>query len=404
MNTPQQAVAYRTLMQSLPFGPEGLVLNLQTCRAPSGPETYLALHAKDGDIVLYLRVDWEEGAMTVAKCCSAEWLDKIALQAAPDPDTTAVSLAIRPGVVTVLSGGQRLIDWPLDVALEDISSLQGSGAWSLDLASAYDIQLPPEVLPNLPLDNNLLACSQPDLIFDFGMHNGDDTDFYLKKGFRVVAIEANPTLCALAAARFKAAVESDRLIICNVGVAPVRGELPFYINHNISEWSSFDRDIASRGHPVTEIKVTTARPEDFFAAFGIPYYCKIDIEGLDRQVIDTIARLEIKPIYVSFENGAPRDFEALAAAGYARFQLVEQSAVSEIRLPTPSHEGKTITHKFPAGSSGPFGRDLAGQWMNANETRSVLDQHHRALTARTQRGYDWWDLHASHPDSHIDRP
>ena len=27
------------------------------------------------------------------------------------------------------------------------------------------------------------------------MNNGDDTDFYLKKGFKVVAVEANGRLC-----------------------------------------------------------------------------------------------------------------------------------------------------------------------------------------------------------------
>ncbi len=47
----------------------------------------------------------------------------------------------------------------------------------------------------------------PDLIFDVGMNNGDDTDFDLAKGFRVVAIEANPDQRAAAtydsAARFE---------------------------------------------------------------------------------------------------------------------------------------------------------------------------------------------------------
>ena len=33
---------------------------------------------------------------------------------------------------------------------------------------------------------------QDDLIFDVGLHRGEDTEFYLKKGFRVVAFEANP--------------------------------------------------------------------------------------------------------------------------------------------------------------------------------------------------------------------
>ncbi len=33
------------------------------------------------------------------------------------------------------------------------------------------------------------------LIYDLGSHNGQDSEFYLKKGFIVVAVEANPTLC-----------------------------------------------------------------------------------------------------------------------------------------------------------------------------------------------------------------
>ena len=36
-----------------------------------------------------------------------------------------------------------------------------------------------------------------DLIFDVGCNNGDDTDFYLRKGFRVVAIDADPPESAL---------------------------------------------------------------------------------------------------------------------------------------------------------------------------------------------------------------
>ena len=40
------------------------------------------------------------------------------------------------------------------------------------------------------------------MIFDVGCHNGQDFVFYLKKGFKVVAIEANPTLCTELRQRF----------------------------------------------------------------------------------------------------------------------------------------------------------------------------------------------------------
>ena len=41
-----------------------------------------------------------------------------------------------------------------------------------------------------------------DLIYDVGLHIGQDTAFYLEKGFRVVAIEANPVLAHQVAVRF----------------------------------------------------------------------------------------------------------------------------------------------------------------------------------------------------------
>ena len=40
------------------------------------------------------------------------------------------------------------------------------------------------------------------LIFDVGLHKGEDTDFYLKKGFSVVAFEADPDLVAACQERF----------------------------------------------------------------------------------------------------------------------------------------------------------------------------------------------------------
>ncbi|HKF56732.1 MAG TPA: hypothetical protein VKJ45_14845 [Blastocatellia bacterium] len=38
------------------------------------------------------------------------------------------------------------------------------------------------------------AKTNAQLIYDVGPHLGEDTDFYLQKGFTVVAIKANPAL------------------------------------------------------------------------------------------------------------------------------------------------------------------------------------------------------------------
>jgi FkbM family methyltransferase len=392
---------HRTLLQIRVFGPEGLSIQLDTAASDAGPDTYVALYSRSNDIVLYLGIGWANGEVTFSKCIAGEWLDKMTRYVSLNPARTRVCITIRPGTITVEIDGHRTLDWPLEIFYAEVATVQASGIWVLESAesSDADLAMPESVLPDLPAEIDLSDSHQDDLIFDFGMHNGDDTDYYLKKGFRTVSVDANPTLCAIAATRFQKSIEEDKLRICNLGVAPTRGELAFYVNKGISEWSSFDRDIASRGHPVAEVKVRTVRPEDFFKAFGVPYYCKIDIEGFDRLVVDAISRLPVKPRYVSFENGVLRDFEVLVAAGYTAFQLVEQSIVPQVKLPQPSAEGNSITHDFPSGASGPFGKDLDGGWLTVPEMRERLEKHHKDLAARPERGYDWWDLHARHQDA-----
>jgi FkbM family methyltransferase len=68
-----------------------------------------------------------------------------------------------------------------------------------------------------------------DLIYDVGMNNGEDTAYYLRRGFRVVAIEADTRLAKCAAERFRAQISSGQLRILNIGIAAEEGELPFWI-------------------------------------------------------------------------------------------------------------------------------------------------------------------------------
>jgi hypothetical protein len=60
------------------------------------------------------------------------------------------------------------------------------------------------------------------------------------------------------------------------------GELPFWICEPVSEWSSFDRSIASRnGSAHYPITMRCRQFGSILEEFGIPYYLKIDIEAND---------------------------------------------------------------------------------------------------------------------------
>lgn len=79
---------------------------------------------------------------------------------------------------------------------------------------------------------------KPDLIFDVGMHRGEDTDFYLRKGFNVASIEANPDLVRACQNRFTAALRSGQLHIIEGAIAdPLVGDtIKFYKNEH-SVWN-----------------------------------------------------------------------------------------------------------------------------------------------------------------------
>lgn len=237
----------------------------------------------------------------------------------------------------------------------------------------------------------------PYVIFDIGMHNGNDSEFYLRKGFSVVAIEANPVLAEQARQKLGVWIDCGRLNILNVGLSGESGVLPFYVNKVIDEWSSFDHDIASRGHPVDMIEVQTITISDLVASYGVPYYAKIDIEGLDGLIVNGFINRENKPNYISYENPMPDIFEGLVDAGYKRFKCVSQSRVESYSLPNPPREGRYVDWVFKQGTSGPFGEETPGEWLGIDEMRPLVKRlEAERLDALKATIYpDWFDMHCS---------
>ncbi len=113
-----------------------------------------------------------------------------------------------------------------------------------------------------------------DLIFDVGMNNGEDTAHYLSSGYRVVAVEANPQLCDAVAKRFSKQVESNRLFIEWVAIAPCAGTVTFWINENHREFSACEREIASRGVQ----KCTTVSASSVLFVLTLEIRCSILFE------------------------------------------------------------------------------------------------------------------------------
>ncbi len=229
---------------------------------------------------------------------------------------------------------------------------------------------------------------QPDLIFDVGLHRGEDTEFYLKKGFRVVAFEAAPDLAEACRVRLSKEIADGRLVIVEGAIVenPSPGKtVTFYQNPSRSMWGTVCEDWASRNMALGSSSNTISVPAvDFVAAlktYGIPYYLKVDIEGMDRVCLKALEHFECKPDFLSIESdkcefdALLEEIDLLEALGYTGFKAVQQEQIGRQHEPNPAREKQRVGQHFPEGASGLFGRDLPGRWVCAN----VLKQRYRRI-------------------------
>ena len=279
------------------------------------------------------------------------------------------------------------------------------------------------------------------LIDDVGLHDGADTEYYLAKGYKVVAIDANPRLISKAQKKYKQYADSGNLVLLNVAVSDVEGELTFSISAE-DQFSSLDEEAAKRGSGISQqVAVQSKKLSTLFAEYGLPMYCKIDIEGHDAIALQTLDPACGLPSYISVEtemvpyNSTIKEedtlfnLDLLQQLGYTKFKLVDQSALTPLEpgkkfylpsrpvstslvarglrfLQRKSGLNKLPPYKqhlkdrhgfsFPYGSSGPFGEDIESDWYDYHTAKQMLLQHrgdYHALPNAAYFGF-WCDWHA----------
>jgi FkbM family methyltransferase len=263
-----------------------------------------------------------------------------------------------------------------------------------------------------------------DLIYDIGMNLCEDAAFYLKLGFRVLAVEADPRSCAVAAERFAQDVATGRLTIVNAAISNSRDPLVFYRCETTSFWSTASPQLRDQwrrsGAEFSEIEVPSVTVGEVLSAYGVPHYAKIDIEGYDLVCMEGFRKAGARPRHLSFEVDfyvADAMIDCALAMGYSRFALAPQSVVPMQRPPETPAEGRQTEHTFVIGASGLFGADLPHERVSARRIRArcrtIVWQHRasgllsrlerlpgaKALSATARQRFlkladDWYDIHA----------
>lgn len=235
------------------------------------------------------------------------------------------------------------------------------------------------------------------VIVDIGANNGNDTDFYLKKGFNVISIEADPTLCDLISQRFQG-YPRNRLTIINAAISDKPGEVELFVNLDHREWSSLARDSkATDASALTGCrtnfethKVNAISLDDALKDIDNLYYVKIDIEGEELKAINSLTNNSNLPHYISFEVNCHRleILKKLNELGYTEFQLVRQGHDHLQPPKLPSLEGDYVDIKFVDSMSGLFGKELPGEWMCYNDIKEHPKDVHPEFWGA------WYDIHA----------
>jgi len=238
------------------------------------------------------------------------------------------------------------------------------------------------------------------IIYDIGANNGDDTAFYLAKGFKTIAVEANPKLCVDIEDKFSAAIGSGELVVENVGVAENSSTLPFYVN-SFDSWSSFHKaSKAANTNNYDVVSVETQPLSEIVEKHGTPHYIKLDIEGFELKAVSTLNSLEEQAPFLSFEINEDwkEILQTMKKLGYKKFQIVRQGPDMLPPCPRPAREGKDVEINFNNHMSGPFGQDLPPEnWIQFSDIFTAVEDVFAQRKENVDRGDrpGWHDIHCA---------
>jgi FkbM family methyltransferase len=266
------------------------------------------------------------------------------------------------------------------------------------------------------------------MIFDIGAHKGDDASVYLQQGFKVVSVEANPQLISILENRFKKQIGTGQLHIIHAAIT-LQNEGEVILNvHDDTSKSSLVAQPAKH-----QVPVACRTLSSLIAEFGLPFYCKIDIEGSDLNALKSLLP-QRTPLYISVEisgscikqilNNEQSLFatiDQLFLLGYNKFKLVDQEKL--VVLTKDSFYKKSLQlntrikyklqHIFSQDNRSRFLKQfeleknaeisglpshlLPGEWYGYEKMKEMIATHFRefAFVARNKEFIFWVDLHAT---------
>lgn len=209
------------------------------------------------------------------------------------------------------------------------------------------------------------------------------------KADKVVAVEANPSLAEIITQRFSKEISEGRVIVENVAVTEFESREPirFFVHKKNHVLSTTIDPATVNAEEFEVVLIESKAAHTLVAEHGHPFYIKIDLEGLDSDILRSLFSHSIFPHCISAEGLDPAILGLIhGLGGYQRFKIVEGHDVggklSSVTISTKELE--KVSYHFPKHAAGPFGNDIDGPWFDAGQLFEFL----------RFRGLGWYDVHA----------
>lgn len=171
-----------------------------------------------------------------------------------------------------------------------------------------------------------------DLVFDLGAHVGDRTVAFAALGATVIAVEPNPYLMRWLR---RLVTHKNRIVFLAEAVGSQPGKAELALSHRTPTVSSLAADWrqtlqaradgfrAVRWEETITVPVTTL--DEMIDQYGIPVFCKIDVEGFEVEVLAGLTR-PIPALSFEFVSGtldqAVLCLEELKRLGHYEFNAI----------------------------------------------------------------------------------
>jgi FkbM family methyltransferase len=128
-----------------------------------------------------------------------------------------------------------------------------------------------------------------DLVFDLGANVGERTETFRRLGARVIAVDPQPSSIAALEARFS---DHPLVTVVGKGVASAPGTYTLRVDENTTlstmspEWIEAVKEsgrFEAEWRESVEVEGTTL--DALIEEFGLPQFCKIDVEGYEPEVL-----------------------------------------------------------------------------------------------------------------------